>query len=271
MERKHVALQLYSVRDDLQDDFEGTVRKVKTLGFDGVEFAGLYGRSAAEVKALMDQVGLAPVSAHVPIDDMLADPDGIMETYREIGCGYIAIPWLEEKRRPSAMGYEDTIKAIKMLAGCANKHGLTLLYHNHDFEFVKVGGKYALDVMYENIPALMTELDTCWIGVAGEDPARYVEKYAGRAPVVHLKDYYLPGKKPEKMYELIGSENKGDGDGGVFEFRPMGYGMQDFAKILAAMRKAGSQWCVIEQDMPSMGKTPLECAEMSIKYLAGIL
>ena len=66
-----VALQLYSVRDELEADFEGIVRKVKELGYDGVEFAGLYGKSAAEVKALLDEVGLIPVSAHVPLDDLV--------------------------------------------------------------------------------------------------------------------------------------------------------------------------------------------------------
>jgi sugar phosphate isomerase/epimerase len=270
MKKTPIALQLYSVRNELHDDFEGTLKKVKALGFQGVEFAGLYGRSTNEIRAMVDALGLTPISAHVPIDEMLAAPDATMEAYQRIGCSYIVVPWLEDKRRPGAAEYEITIKGIEMLVGCAKKHGLTLLYHNHDFEFVKIGGKYALDMMYENIPALMTELDTCWIGVAGEDPAHYVEKYTGRAPIVHLKDYFLPGKKPQKMYELIGGENKGDADDGVFEFRPVGYGRQDFASIMAAVEKAGSKWCVIEQDMPSMGKTPLECAEMSIRYLKGL-
>lgn len=254
MKKLPIALQLYSVRDELQGDFEGTLKKVKALGYDGVEFAGLYGRRAVEVRALVDALDLTPVSAHVPIDDMLADPDGIMAAYREIGCTCIAIPWLEEKRRPGAPDYEDTIKCIKTLVGYANKHGLKLLYHNHDFEFVKVGGEYALDMMYENIPTLMAELDTCWIDFAGEDPAYYVEKYAGRAPIVHLKDYFLPSKEPSKIYELI-------------EFRPIGYGVQDFAKIMASVLKADAQWIVVEQDLPSIDKTSLECAEMSIHFL----
>lgn len=270
MKKLPVALQLYSVRDELLQDFEGTLKKVKALGYDGVEFAGLYGRSAAEVKATVHAIGLVPISAHVPIGDLLADPDGIMAAYREIGCQYMAVPWLEDKRRPGGEEYESTITDIAMLAGCAKKHGLALLYHNHDFEFVKVGNQFALDMMYERIPELMAELDTCWIGVAGENPADYIEKYAGRAPIVHLKDYVMPGKKPTKMYELIGAQTEGESDDGVFEFRPVGYGIQDFAKIIAAAARAGSQWFIIEQDKPSMGKSPLECAEMSIKYLAGL-
>jgi sugar phosphate isomerase/epimerase len=270
MNKLPIALQLYSVRQDLEADFEGTLKKVKALGYDGVEFAGLYGRKAAEVSAMTSAIGLVPLSAHVPITEMLADPDGTMEEYRRIGCEFIAVPWLDEARRPGNAQYGSTVEEIKQLAGCARRHGLQLLYHNHDFEFVKIGGEYALDLLYESIPELMTEIDTCWVAVAGEDPARYVEKYAGRSPVVHLKDYYLPGKKPEKMYELIGAETKGSKDDGVFEFRPVGYGMQDFQRIMAAAEKAASRWFVVEQDMPSMGRTSLECAQMSMLYLKGL-
>lgn len=271
MNQLPIALQLYSVREEMQKDFEGALKKVKAFGYDGVEFAGLFGKSAIEVRKIVDDLGLNAVSAHVPIDEMLADPESTMETYRTIGCRYVAVPWLDEKRRPGGAEYTSTVDGIRRLAGCARRYGLILLYHNHDFEFVKTGDKYALDLLYENIPELMTELDTCWIGVAGEDPAYYIELYVGRAPVVHLKDYDLPGKKPAKMYDLIGADNKASEDGSVFEFRPIGYGMQNCTKILTAVAKAGSQWIVVEQDMPSMGKTPLECAEMSIQYLKSIL
>ena len=126
--------------------------------------------------------------------------------------------------------------------------------------------------MYERVPAdlLKTELDTCWVNVAGENPAAFVLKYSGRAPVVHLKDFYMPAKKPEKMYALIGiddseAEQKDEADS--FGFRPVGYGAQDIPAIIAASEKAGAKWLVVEQDDPSMGKTPMECAQMSIEYL----
>ena len=80
-----IALQLYSVRDDMASDFEGTLKKVKALGYDGVEFAGLYGKSAAEIKKMCDEIGLVPISAHVPFVEMINDPD-LLKTYSEIGC-----------------------------------------------------------------------------------------------------------------------------------------------------------------------------------------
>ena len=144
-------------------------------------------------------------------------------------------------------------------------------YHNHDFEFTKINGQYILDTYYQEIPAdlLQTELDTCWVNVGGENPAQYVRKYTGRAPIVHLKDF--SGSKTENMYSLIGTDAAKEEASEKFEFRPIGYGRQDIPSILAASEDAGAGWVIVEQDSPSMGKTPMECAKMSIDYLKSIL
>ena len=88
---------------------------------------------------------------------------------------------------------------------------------------------------------------------------------------MHLKDFVMPGKRPEKMYELIGiqSDQKAT-EAEAFDFRPLGLGVLNLPKILQACKSVGSQWVVVEQDRPSMGKTALECAEASLKYLASI-
>ena len=268
-----IALQLYSVRDDLANDFEGTLRKVKALGYEGVEFAGLYGNTPENIRKLLKEIGLAPVSAHVPFVELMADPQGMVNAYAEIGCKFIAIPYLMPEYRPNAEKFSEVIEGAKVLGKAAKERGLVLLYHNHDFEFEKINGEYALDVLYQSVNAdlLQTEIDTCWVNVAGEDPAAYVQKYAGRSPVVHLKDFVMPGKRPAKMYELIGiQDDKKASEDEVFEFRPLGLGAQNFPKILQACQAAGSKWGVVEQDRPSMGKTAMECAEASIKYLASI-
>ena len=274
MKQFPIAIQLFSVRGDLEKDFEGTLKQIKALGYDGVEFAGLYGKAPAEVKALCESIGLVPISAHVPFVDMMADPEKVLGDYAAIGCRYVAIPYLTEEYRPGTEGFRKTIEGARVLGETAKKLGMTLLYHNHDFEFVKIDGKYALDVLYDTVPAdlLQTELDTCWVNVGGENPSAYVRKYAGRAPVVHLKDFYLSGKKPEQMCEIIGIETeKKEPEEKTFEFRPLGKGMQDFPAILAASEDAGAEWVVVEQDEPSMGKTPMECAEISIGYLKTLL
>ncbi len=262
-----VALQLYTVRGEMQKDMPGTLRAVKEMGYDAVEFAGLFGHSAAEVRAMLDEVGIPAISAHVPFAEMMADPDATFAAYKEIGCEYVAIPYVGEENRPGSDHFPETLKDVERLGNLAAKHGLTLLYHNHDFEFVKLDGKYGLDVMYDTVPAsaLQTELDMCWVNVGGENPAAYLRKYTGRAPVVHLKDF--AGEKSDDMYELIGIEKKAPVRPANFEFRPVGYGLQEMPGILAAVLDAGAKWVVVEQDQPSLGKTPMECAAMSRAYL----
>ncbi|MEE0929255.1 MAG: sugar phosphate isomerase/epimerase [Acutalibacteraceae bacterium] len=263
-----IGLQLYSVRDDLAADFEGTLKKVKAMGYDGVEFAGLHGRSAAQVKALCAELGLNPISAHVPFVDMMNNPE-ILKDYKEIGCEFVVIPYLTEEYRPGHPKFSEVIEGAKFLATKCAELGLKLCYHNHDFEFVKVGDEYAIDILYAEVPELMPEFDTCWVNVGGEDPAAYVRKYAGREEILHLKDFV--GGKSENMYALIGiDENEEKDAGGKFELRPVGYGVQDFPGILAAAKEVGIRWVVVEQDNPSMGKTPLECAETSINYLKSL-
>ncbi len=265
-----IALQLYSVRNEAKEDFRGTLEKVKAMGYDGVEFAGLHGFSAAEVKAMCDEIGLVPISAHVPYLDMLADAEGVLGMYAAIGCRYVVVPYLTAEHRPGTDGFPQVIENIKMIGAVAKRLGMTLLYHNHDFEFVKLDGKYALDVLYDEVPAdlLQTELDTCWVNVGGENPAEYIRKYTGRAPVVHLKDFV--GEKSENMYELIGIKTTAHKLISNFEFRPVGAGLQNFPEIIKASAEAGAEWLVVEQDNPSMELSPIACAAKSREYLKSI-
>ncbi len=269
MKKFPVAIQVYSVRDYAAKDLKGTLQALKDMGYDGVEFAGLYGYEPEEVKKMTEEIGLTPISAHVPIDELLGDIPGVVAKYKTIGCKYIAIPWLGEDRRPGHARYEETLADIVKIAKEAKKQDITLLYHNHDFEFVMVDGAYALDLMYENIPAdlLQTELDTCWVNVGGADPVAYVLKYSDRAPIVHLKDFI--GGKSENMYELIGDDTA-VAKPSAFELRPVGSGKQDFPAIIDACEKAGTCWLVVEQDSPSEGNSSLECAKISREYLKSI-
>ncbi|MDD4796830.1 MAG: sugar phosphate isomerase/epimerase [Eubacteriales bacterium] len=266
-----VAVQVYSVREEAEKDFAGTMRKIKDIGYDGVELAGLYGIQPAEIRNILREVGLEAVSAHVPYQDLIADMEGTIDQYVTIGCTYIAVPYLVEEMRPGTPAFPEVVENIKKIGAVCKEKGITLLYHNHDFEFVKMeDGSYALDYLYANVSPdlLQTEIDTCWVNVAGEDPAAYVLKYAGRAPVVHLKDFYKEGK-PAKMYELIGLDDDALEEKkkqGVFEFRPVGDGMQDMPSILDASVKAGAKWVVVEQDF-SVGRTPVEAIAMSREYL----
>lgn len=265
-----IALQLYSVRDDMAADFEGTLKKVKALGYDGVEFAGIFGKSAAEIKKMCDEIGLIPISAHVPYDELLKG-DVTFKTYAEIGCKFIVIPWIGGEFLAGGEKNAEFIANVKKFGELAQANGMTLCYHNHDFEFEKVNGEYKIDRLYKDVSAdlLSTQLDTCWVNVGGENPADFIRKYSGRIRIIHLKDFV--GSKSENMYGLIGTDGEEKAaDASKFELRPVGSGVQDFPAILAACKEVGAEWVVVEQDEPSMGKTPIECAETSINYVKSI-
>lgn len=266
-----IGVQLYSVRDEMARDFEGTLKKVKEMGYEAVEFAGLFDKSAAEVKALCDKLGLIPVSAHVSLNDMRENPF-VLQTYADIGCKYVAIPWLGETDRPGQPGFEKMIGDAAILGAFAKKLGLKLAYHNHDFEFEKIGGEYALDVLYNTLPAdlLLAELDTCWVNVGGADPVGYIYKYKDRVEILHFKDF--AGKKSENMYALIGvNDGRKEATVGDFEFRPLGQGLQDMPAIVQAAKDCGTEWAIVEIDEPSRGKTSMQCIKESIDYLKTII
>lgn len=272
MSKLPIGIQLYSVREDMKADFAGTLKKIKEMGYDAVEFAGLFEHSAAEVKAMCEEIGLIPVSAHVGRAVIMADVAKVVADYAKIGCKFIVIPWASaEKELPGSAGYADFLKDINTISAECAKYGIKLLYHNHDFEFAKIDGEYILDKLYSDTTpdVLQTQIDTCWANVGGENPANYVLKYSGRAPLVHIKDFV--GSKSANMYELIdGGEVEGKAEAVPFELRPVGYGVQDVLSIIKAAEKAGAQMVIVEQDQPSLGRTPIECAKLSIDYIRTI-
>ena len=280
-----VAIQLYSLRDETKADFVGTLKAVKEMGYDGVEFAGLreFEDKPEELKKILDEIGLVPISAHVTTDEYMCDEGGIdavLDRYQKVGVKYVAVPYLVEDRRPGAARWNDpavpnnTLDLLTRIAKGAKERGMMLLYHNHDYEFKnKVDGKYMLEVLYDSIPAdiFQSELDTCWVNIGGEVPADYIRKFTGRAPVVHLKDFHMTGSLPKHLYALIGiDEEEAEAEEATFDFRPVGHGMQDMPAILAASVDAGASWVVVEQDDPSVGTTPMECAAKSIAYVKGL-
>ena len=272
-EKLPIALQLYTVRGDMEQDFKGTLQKVKALGFDGVEFAGLFNNAPADVNAMCKEIGLVPISAHVPLADMLADVDKVIADYKAVGCKYIVVPYVTEERRPGGELFFQMVDEIRAIGEKCKAAGLTLLYHNHDFEFKKLeSGEYGLDYLYANVASdlLQTELDQCWVKYSGIEPTEYLKKYEGRSPVVHLKDFHIEGKQEGDPYALIGLNENETKKSSAFEFRPLGNGVQDIPAIIATAKEVGSKWLVVEQDQPSMGKTPMECAATSMEYLKSI-
>ena len=272
MNRLPVGIQLYGLRDLLEntpENFEQVMKQVKDMGYDGVELAGLYGLEPEFIKKTLDEVGLIPISAHVPLAEMMADAQKVADTYKKIGVSYIAVPYLPEEYRHNTPGYPKVIEEMKKIGRIMKENGIKLEYHNHDFEFVLLeNGTYGFDDIYTQIPEdlLKVEPDLCWIKVAGQSPVEYLKKYGARSEIVHLKDFIKEGN-PKNLYKLIGIETKEEeGDTGIFEFRLVGFGMQIWEPILKAVWEAGSKWVVVEQD-EHYELDPLEAARRSREYL----
>ncbi|MBO4884234.1 MAG: sugar phosphate isomerase/epimerase [Clostridia bacterium] len=277
MKKAMIGYQVYSAREEAAKDLKGVLKKLAELGYDGVEFAGFYGHGADEVKAMLEETGLKAISGHQALPETIDEMFAQIAFYKKIGCEFLAVPYLDEAHRPGSDGFGKTIGDIYRFGRLCREAGIQLLYHNHDFEFVKISGEYGLDFLYHAVPEdiLKTELDVCWVKYAGEDPAAFVRKYTGRAPIVHLKDYV--GKKGEKSpYALISKDGSGKDDGAAadpndiaFEFRPVGYGCQDVPSVVEAGLAAGAGWFIVEQDQ-WYDRHPLEAAKMSIDYLRSI-
>lgn len=246
-----VAVQLYSIRDDVSADFENALKSVKDMGYDGVEFAGLCGKTPAEIKAMCDKYNLTPISAHVGFGDLMKDAECVVSTYAEIGCKQIIIPALPLKLLPGGECFDEFVAGVEMISGLCYQYGIRLGFHNHDTEFQKIDGKAMLDIMFEVIPEGVMDMqpDTCWVHAGGEDPAKYIEKYNGRVKTIHLQDY---------------SGTRGAED---FRIRPVGYGKLDINGILESANQNNVEWIIIEQDNPDEGRTAMECIKMCIDRL----
>mgnify|MGYP000367477291 CR=1 FL=1 len=150
---------------------------------------------------------------------------------------YIAIPYLMEEDRPGTEKFLKNIEIFRQIGEACNKVGITLLYHNHDFEFVKMpDGRYALDYIYDTIPPTAPDRGGYLLGEGGWRDPPLCEEVHRPLPLVHLKDFHKEGR-PANMYQLIGTEVEEQESHGTFEFRPVGHGDQDFGPILEALWK----------------------------------
>lgn len=273
MKQFKIGLQLYSVRDKMAEDFEGTLKKVAEMGYEYVEFAGYFGKSAEEIKELLDKYGLKCVSVHQGVDWILQEGQKAVDYLKTFGVKYSVVPWYGKENHKGGEGWDKTVENFTKAAELLKANGMKLGYHNHDFEFETCEGKYLLDWLYETFPAdlLEPEIDTCWVHYAGVEPAGYLRKYAGRMTVVHLKDFSCSKLGGGPVYALIDGEGKemkkpASREEAGFRFRPVGEGIQDWKEILAACEDAGAEYLIVEQDQ-SYEDCSLDACARSRKYL----
>ncbi|MFF2449517.1 sugar phosphate isomerase/epimerase family protein [Neobacillus sp. NPDC058068] len=244
-----VAVQMYTLREESEKDFAGTLKKVAELGFDGVEFAGYGGLTAKEVKALLDEYGLQAAASHVPLEQLKNNLTGVIEEQKIIGSKYVVCPYLPPDCRREE-DYQALIPFLNQTGETCLSEGITLCYHNHDFELERLSdGRTALETIFNDTYAdnLHTELDVYWLTKAGEQPVEWMDRYKSRTPLIHLKDMTTD---EEQFFAELGT-------GGV-----------DIEAVLNKGKEAGVQWWVIEQDMSRL--TPFESIEISMNYLKAL-
>ena len=241
-----IALQMYTVRDDAARDFAGTLRRVAEIGYRSVELAGYGDLTAAELRKVLDDLGLRVAGSHAGIDALETSLERVIEDNRVLGNQYVVCPYLPAERRQDASAYREVANALTEIGARLKQAGLQFAYHNHDFEFQWFDGASGYDIMMESSdPDLVQiELDTFWVKRAGQDPAAYLRKYAGRVPLIHLKDM-TEGPNPT--------------------FAEVGEGTMDFQAIFAEAETAGAQFYVVEQDVCQ--RPPLESVRISFENL----
>ena len=254
-----IGLQLYTVRDQMKAAFDGTIAKVASIGYKEVEFAGYFGHTPAQVRAVIDRNGLTSPSCHVEYAVLTDQWPSVIESSKTIGQSYIVCPWIPEEMRKQPDGWKRAIDTFNHAGEISKKSGIQFAYHNHWFEFLPANGKLPYDMLLEQCdPDLVKmELDLCWITVAGADPLTYFNRYPGRFPLVHVKDM----KKLPKV-SASGGQDFGDS---LKDMTAVGSGIIDWKRIFAQSEKAGIKHYIVEHDKP---EAPFESIKISYDYLS---
>ena len=226
-----IGLQLYSLRKEMGEDFEGTIAKLAELGFKEMEFAGYFDKSAREVRSILDANGLTSPAAHIPLTDIANNLSQVIDTAATIGQKYIVLPFMVGADR-DIDNYPRIAELLNRSGESAKAAGLKMGYHNHDFEFDVLDGKRGYDILLaETDPDLVFfEMDLYWAAHAGVDATEFFKSNPGRFPMLHVKDRAADGKMAD-----------------------VGRGTIDFAEIFTLASVAGFEHYFIEHDNPSDG------------------
>jgi len=242
-----IALQLYSVREYTEKDFAGTVRKIAAMGYRGVETAGFPGTTPEAAAKLFNELGLTVVSAHtsLPIGEKKSE---VLEQMAAINCKRIVCPSLSPQLFESLDGLKKAADMLNEGSQIAAEHGITVGYHNHDFEFKLIDGEYAYNILRRLVsPSVFFQVDTYWVTTAGVDVVALVKDLGKRAPLLHIKDG--PCMRNQPMLAL-------------------GEGKMDIPAIVQVSR-GNAEWLIVELD--ACATDMLEAVAKSYTYLANLV
>jgi sugar phosphate isomerase/epimerase len=260
-----VGVQLYTVRQFMKTDFEGTIGKVAATGYKEVEFAGYFGHSPRDIRVLLEKDGLTAPSCHVDYNTVANHWPETVEAAETIGHRFIVCPWIDEDQRKTADGWKRVTETFNKAGEASKKAGIQFGYHNHWWEFgpdPTLGDKLPYDYLLASTdPNLVKmEMDLGWISVAGKDPVTYFKQYPGRFPMVHVKDFKsLPHLAPDQIATYKPDQLE------KTEMTAPGSGIIDWKRIFSYSSQAGIQHYFLEHDQP---KDPWATLTSAYKYLS---
>jgi len=237
-------LQLYTVRDALAVDLEGTLSSVAAIGYRDVELAGLPGVTAQAMQASLKRHGLDAPSMHASYDTLRRGLDAVLEEARVLGANYLVCPSVDASERKTAEDWKRVCQTLNRIGQVVRSRGLKLAYHNHDFEFSLFAdgtAPFQLLLAETDPREVKLELDVYWVAKAGLDPVRCLNDGGDRIVLVHLKDLAADGSTAE-----------------------VGSGVLDMERIVRAALVAGARHIFVEQDSST---DPLASIGASFRFL----
>ncbi len=258
--RKQIGTQLYTVRDLMAKDPIGTLAQVAKIGFktvEGATYTGselFYGMPPAQFKTVLSDNGLEMPSAHYVLGESMATAKGTLsndwqktvDDAAAVGLKYMVCAYLFDSERGNLDHYQLTAQKLNAAAVIAQRAGIQLCYHNHNFEFVEQDGKLPYDILLQSTdPDLVKmEMDIYWVYKAKQDPIALFKKYPGRFPLWHVKDM---DNTPEQKFTEVGN------------------GVIPFKTIFPHAKEAGLDYFFNEQDV--CPGDPLVSMTQSYKYI----
>jgi len=245
-----VGAQLYTVREFTQDiaGVAASLKKVADIGYTAVQISGFGPVDTKEVAQIAQDNGLAIVATHLSWDRFLNDLDAVIEEHKIWKCPHPAVGGLpREYYTPD--GLNQFLDELAPVAAKLADAGMDFSYHNHNHEFAKYGDKLWIEMLYEQASPdmLKAELDVYWVQAGGGDPTYWVQKCAGREPLLHLKDMCVTPQREQRFAEI-------------------GEGNLNWPSIFAAAQEAGVEWYLVEQDN-CYGRDPFESLAISYRNL----
>jgi len=249
-----LGVQLWSVKDEVKQDFEGTLDKLAKLGFQGVEFAGEFGKYKADpagLKAFLRKKGLQCAGAHMRVDQLNAvNFKPTTDFYKTLGCNRLIISM--DDRAASKEGTTELAKELSALSTKLDAQGMKLGYHNHEAEMLGDKGQTNWDFLAKNTPKnFILQQDVGWTTYAGKDPIDFVKEYPGRTVTTHYKAKFVKGTEGTS---IIGQDKT------------------DWAGLTKAVRSVGgTEWIIVEQEEYPNGMGQLESVAASMRGLQAVL